>query len=274
MSEDAINKEIVDTVEGFAEGQLLFTCPKCGRENVEASSRDPHLCVDCSKAENSRVQYYRQNQQDWLAEAKAAGIDVWARQPRETQWEYTVWCAYRDTYPGKPATYSDIARTLGTTTKAVKNIGMRWTFGARMQAWIAYCDSVTIAQRRNEIIAMNKTQIDMAEALNKKIATAIEKLDTSMIKPGEIATLMRTAAELERKARMDTVAQEVIMRESSQLDDNPELHKKKIKTSELGEVVDILAKAGVLDQMKVTQTVTTHVEPADTSIDVDAEVII
>lgn len=248
---------------------ILIDCPKCARKQVEAHHSDQHLCVDCVKAENTRLSYQRQHQEDWMAEAKENCIDIWLRQPRETQWEYTVWCAYRDTYPGKPATYTDLAKQLNTSSSVVRNIAMRWTFQARMQAWIAYCDKVTIAQRRSDIMSMNQRHIDMANKMNAKIEQAIDNIDPMLCKPGELATMMRTAAELERKARIDTLSQEDMLREAGQLDDNPDLKKTKTNTNDMSEIVAILEKAGVLNQMKVTKTVTTIVEPTERYIDVD-----
>ena len=83
--------------------QLMVNCPRCGQYKP-AHQTDRHLCVDCARAENTRVTYYRQHQEDWIANAKENGIDIWAQQPGETQWEFTVWTAYRDSYPGKKPT--------------------------------------------------------------------------------------------------------------------------------------------------------------------------
>ena len=88
-----------------------------------------------------------------------------------------------------------------------------------------------------------------------------------------IASLMKTAAELERKARIDTEAQEE-MRRDLLVDPEMRQQKKKANKDDLSEVVGILAKAGVLEGMKIKKTTTTTTEvSADNSIDVDAEVV-
>lgn len=114
----------------------------------------------------------------------------------------------------------------------------------------------------------------MATSLNKKLSDAINMINISTIKPSEIASLMKTAAELERKARIDTEAQEDMKRD---LLVDPEMRQqKKTKTdkTELSEVISILAKAGVLEGMTIKKTTTTTTEVnADNSIDVDVEVL-
>lgn len=249
-------------------------CNRCKRDGVEQDPKSPHLCVDCVKAENSRVTYYRQHQDDWLMVAKESGLDPWVQQPGETQWEYTIWSRYRDSYPGKRPTYSTVAKELDTTYNVVKKVAQRWSFPVRMQLWMRQVDDVTMLQRKQEMLDMNKQHIDMAASLNKKLSDAIKMIDTSTIKPSEIASLMKTAAELERKARIDTEAQEDMKRD---LLVDPEMRQqKKTKTdkTELSEVISILAKAGVLEGMAIKKTTTTTTEiGSDNTIDIDAEVI-
>lgn len=223
----------------------IIHCPKCGQDKP-AHHIDKHMCVDCSHAESNRITYYRQHQGDWIAEAKEQGIAPWLQQPGETQWEYTVWTAYRDSYPGKKPTFSAVAQQLGTTYNVVKKIAQRWTFPARMQLWMAECDRITMLQRKDEILSMNKSHIDMATKLRQKLETAIDGIDPAILKPAEIASLAKLASELERKARVDTEAQEA-MRTNLLVDNsNPELKKAQTKQGDLTEVLQILLKAGAL----------------------------
>lgn len=244
----------------------MVHCPRCGQFKP-AHHIDKHLCIDCVNAENSRVTYYRQHQDDWIANAKENGVDLWLQQPGETQWEYTVWTAYRDAYPGKKPSYGDVARQLNTTYNSVKKIAQRWTFQLRMQAWMKYCDDLTMQQRRQEIIDMNKEHVDMAAKLRKKLDAAIESIDPLSLKPGEIASLAKLASEMERKARVDTIAQEELRRDSLVDTENPDLKKSPTKQADLSEVVGILLKAGALGditQIGVRQTQTTEVVVRDT----------
>lgn len=245
--------------------QLMVHCPRCGQFKP-AHHIDKHLCIDCVKAENTRVTYYRQHQDDWIANAKENGIDLWSQQPGETQWEFTVWTAYRDSYPGKKPTYGDVARQLNTTYASVKKIAQRWSFQLRMQAWMKYCDDITLQQRRQEILDMNKEHVDMAAKLRSKLSAAIDMIDPTTLKPSEIASLAKLSADMERKARVDTIAQEELIRDSMTDTENPELKKSLTKQADLSEVVGILLKAGALGditQIGVRQTKTTEVALVD-----------
>lgn len=240
----------------------IIKCARCG-QSKEADHRDRHLCVDCVKAENNRYNYLRMNQGDWIAAAKDAEIDVWLQQPGETQWEYTVWCAFRDAYPGKKPTYGDVAAQLGTTMGVVRKIAQRWTFQARLQAWIAECSRITMEQRRREILDMNADHISMAKRLRDKLSTAIDAIDPYELKPSELTSLMKMTTDLERRAQIDAQSQEALVAESCTADDeNPDIKKSPTKQSDLSEVVNILLKAGALGtvtQIGVRETTTREV---------------
>lgn len=236
----------------------MINCPKCGQNKV-AHATDKHLCVDCVNAENNRITYYRQHQGDWIAEAKEQGLDPWLQQPGETQWEYTVWTAYRDSYPGKKPTIASVAKQLNTTYSACSKIAQRWSFATRMQLWVAECDRITMIQRKEEVLGMNKSHIDMATTLRGKLNTAIDAIDPYSLKPGDIVSLAKLSAELERKARVDTEAQEEI-RSALLLDtSNPDLKKNQTKQGDLSEVLQILLKAGALSAVGVKETTTREV---------------
>lgn len=253
--------DIVDNVDQGDEVVPLIKCPRCGQDKPQAR-RSPHMCVDCEKAENNRVTYYRQHQDNWMDVAKEAGLDLWVQQPGETQWEFTIWTAYRDSYPGKRATYSEVAQQLNTTYTVVKKVAQRWSFPVRMQAWMQECDKITLLQRRQEVLDMNKDHVDMAARLRQKLSVAIDQIDPALLKPGEIASLAKLATEMERKARIDTIAQEEMRRDMLTDTENPELKKSPTKTNDLSEVVGILLKAGALTGLEgvgIRKTETTEV---------------
>ena len=224
---------------------MIIKCPKCGQEK-EAHHIDTHLCIECSKVESTRLTYQRQHQGDWIAEAKEQGLETWLQQPGETQWEYTVWTAYRDSYPGKKPTYSAVSQQLSTSYNSVQKIAQRWSFPIRMQLWMAECDRITMIQRKEEILEMNAAHISMATRLRNKLSVAVDLIDECNLKPGEIATLAKLSAEMERKARIDAEAQEDVRRNQLVDTTNPELSKQQTKQGDLGEVLQILIKAGAL----------------------------
>lgn len=222
-------------------------CKRCGQVKP-VNLVDTHMCEDCAKAENVRLTYNRQHQ-DWLAVSAECGVDPWLQQPGETQWEYTVWVEYRDSYPGKKPTYGDVAKRLDTTYSVVKHISQRWTFPVRMQLWMKHVDDITMLQRRDEILTMNKDHIDLAKKIRNKIDVAVDHMVPSELKPAEIVQLAKLSSELERSARVDTIAQEE-MRNHLLIDsENPDLKKAPTKQADLKEVVDILLKAGALGEV-------------------------
>jgi hypothetical protein len=223
-------------------------------QSIEATG----ACLSCIKVENNRVTYYRQHQGDWLAIAKDSGLDVWLQQPGETQWEYTIWLAYRDSYPGKKPTYGNVAAQLGTSYGVVSKVSQRWSFQVRMQYWMKYCDDITMLQRRKEILSMNAKHIELAEAIHAKIAAAINHVTPETLSPGEIVAMGKYAAELERKARIDTIAQEDMRRDVLTAEDTGEVKKSPTKQSDLSEIMQILMKAGVM-KAGIKETKTTEV---------------
>lgn len=240
------------TVQGIIEHneiagyvQDYITCPRCGEKRL-SSAVDTHLCEDCANEENQRAGHFIQANRDWIAEAKEQGIDPWLLQPGETQWEYSIWTAYRDCYPGKRPKLVDIARQMNTTYNAVKKIAARWNFPARLQLWIAECDRLTIAQRHSEILDMNQQHIKLANSLRDKLAQAIDNINPLELKPRDISSLVKASADLERRARLDVEAQEESLRQLSVGEDNAELRKVQPKQGDLQEILQVLAAAGVI----------------------------
>lgn len=241
----------------------IITCRYCGQQKP-ASHRSPHMCVDCEKAYNSRHSYMRQRNSDWIEVARENGIELYERQPGETQLEWSIWQAYRDSYPGAKPSYKNVAAKVDSTYDFVAKTAARWSFNTRMQAWITYCDQVTLAQRRQEVLDMNRDHIDMACRLRAKLSRAIDSIDPELLKPGEINSLMKTMSELERKARTDTMAVEAMQADGFVDADNPELKKSPTKQNDLSEVLSILMSAGALGDVnaigvRTTETKTTEV---------------
>lgn len=246
----------------------IITCRQCGQQKP-ASRKTPGWCEDCERAYNNRYSYLRQHNGDWMDVAKENGIELWERQPGETQLEWSIWQAYRDSYPGTKPSYKGVAEKVGSTYDYVKQTAVRWSFNTRMQAWITYCDGVTLAQRRQEILDMNADHIAMAAKLRAKMHAAIDSIDPYSIKPGELSGLLRTMSELERKAQTDSLSIEQMQSEGFVDADNPNIKKSPTKQADLGEVVSILLKAGALGDItqigvRQTETKTTELVMRDT----------
>lgn len=232
-------------------------CKRCSL-NKPPNKNNRHLCDECVRAENNRISHYRNLNYNWMEVSKEAELELWERQPGETDHEWNVWLHYRDAYPGKKPSYRQVAEEITTSVAAVRKIGNRWSFPTRIQAWAKYIDDLTLKQRQEEVIAMNKRHIDMADAINSKLEAAIMNIDPSTLSPNEIKGLYKTATEIERKARLD----QPDMRGSLVDDENPDLKKTDIKTSDISSILGILQQAGVMNA-GVRQTVTTEVVTRD-----------
>lgn len=239
--------------------EVLSQCVRC--EQLKPPNKtNAHLCDECVKAENNRVSFHRRANADWTDIAKEADLQLWERQPAETDHEWHIWLCYRDAYPSKRPSYRDVALQVGSSLAAVRAVANRWSFSTRMQAWAKTCDELTLAQRKQEILDMNKQHVSMATTLNAKIKKAIDEIDPSMLSPKDINALLKTATELERKGRLD---QTVDTGMSISDDENGELKKSNVKTENITDIVAILSAAGVLNNFGVKQTVTTEVVVQD-----------
>lgn len=234
-------------------------CRRCNQEK-EPHKTSPHLCIDCVKAENNRVSFLRTQNADWTEIAAEADIDLWERQPAETDYEWSVWLRYRDAYPGKRPSYRGVSEELNTSVDAVKKVGNRWTFPARLQAWSRFMDNKILLKRQEEILTMNQHHVDMAVRLNSKISTAIDNIDPYEVSAKEIGSLIKTATELERKGRLDQVVPGTGI---AHTDVNTELKDTEVKDTEVEEILKILGKAGVLGNFGVRQTTTEVVVKGD-----------
>lgn len=220
----------------------MIECPKCGQLGYPKKN-NPHICEDCARVEKQRENYIHTHNPGWMELAKDTGLELWERQPEETDREYQVWLCYRDAYPARKPTYGDIARQLNTTINVVKKVGQRWSFPTRMQAWVQHVDNITLRSRQEQIVAMNASHIALAEKARKKLESAIDFLDPACMKPGEVIQLGRFVTELERKARLDeTVITPV------QIDENNAMMKKSVTpTEDMAEILKILVATGALD---------------------------
>lgn len=236
-------------------------CNRCNQDNTPSKS-NPHICEVCEKAENSRYSLKRSTNADWMQVAKEAELEIWERQPGETDREYQIWLTYRDAYPSTRPSTRGVAEQLSTTVNVVSKISRRWDFALRLQTWAKHLDGLILRKREQEIVDMNKQHVDMSKAINDKIARAIELMDPTTMKPSDIKGLLALTAELERKARLDDTA----VKAPAVIDDNPELREAKVDMTDLSEIVGILAGAGLLSQIggqgtvQITETKTTVIK--------------
>lgn len=223
-------------------------CIRCGIVDVKEEGR---ICKKCNDLENTRAVVNKTR--TWVDIAEEAGLQLWERQPEESDREWLLWCAYRDMYPGKRPSISEAARVVGSTYGIAKNASGMWGWQTRLRAWAKEIDTVTAQQRREAMIEMNSRHINMAKELQEKIATAIGALDPGALKPGELKDLLKISSELERTALLHEVKSlsDTIEGENK----NATLKRSPTKPDDFNEVVDILMKAGVIKGIRQTTEV-------------------
>ena len=103
---------------------------------------------------------------------------------------------------------------------------------------------------------MNTTHISMAQTLQQKLKTAIDNIDPYSLSPKDINSLMKPAAEIERKAFYDETEE---WKPETSTVANKELKESTTKKEDLTEVMGILMSAGLLQGKKVGVEQTTRV---------------
>lgn len=262
-------------VKSQYEGVDTWTCKKCGT-HLNKSSGNPELCGACYALEASATALQRRSNANWTEIAQECGLALHERQPEETDIEWLIWDRYRSHYPLKLPTWSELAKECGCSVATVMKAAQKWSFRVRMQAWARYTDDGMSEERIAAVKEMNARQTEMAVTLQAKLKEAIDKLDPALLRPGEIVNLLKASTELERR-----IKEALPQRVEGTVADTSAKQKQLTKAEDIGEVVEILSKTGMLPGQKlaVEQTTTTRIiaaaEPLPQVPDsiVDTEVI-
>lgn len=253
-------------------GLDTWKCKKCGT-HLNRSSGNPDLCGACFKLEASATTLQRRSNANWTEIAAECGLALHERQPEETDVEWMIWDKYRSHYPLKLPTWSELAAECNVSVGTVMKAAQKWSFRVRMQAWARYTDDGLSEERIATIKEMNERQVNMAVVLQDKLQKAIDLLDPALLRPGEIVNLLKAATELERRIKEAAPA-----KVEGTVADAAVKQKALTKAEDIGEVVDILARTGMLPGQKVAveQTTTTRIiaaaeplAPADRPVDVE-----
>lgn len=219
----------------------IWHCEKCGRID-QKSLKDDRYCHECYDKEVQNTALAQRVNSNWMEQSKELGLAVFERQPEEGDLEWLIWTKYREYYPLKLPTWTELARVCNTTVATVVKASQRWSFKVRLIAWARFTDDTIQEERIAAIKDMNTKQLAMAKKINDKLAVAIDGLDPQLLKPGEIVNLFKVATELERKITTyvgDKVDSTAVDAKTKQVSTT--------KPEDLAEVVAILQKTGVLD---------------------------
>lgn len=218
----------------------LWRCEKCG-SLADQSPTDKRYCIACvdKEAQNSAVA--KRVNSGWMEQSEELGLAIFERQPEETDTEWRVWTAYRGHYPLKMPTWAELAAETGHAVATVIKAATKWSYRVRLVAWARVTDAEIQEKRIAAIKEMNSKQLTMSQTIQSKLQAAIDNIDPALLRPNEIVNLFKVATELERKITTyidDTVESDAIAAKAKQVS--------LTKPEDLGEVVAILQKTGVL----------------------------
>ena len=223
-----------------------WKCEKCGATD-KPSKNNVDLCVNCEILDSKQVALAKKTNSTWMETAMEFGLELFERQPEESDTDWRIWEVYRSHYPLKLPTYSDLAKETGCAVGTVVNAAQRWSYKVRILAWARFCDA-DIQQKRVETVReMNTKQLEMSTTLLNKVGAAIDLLEPENLRPGEIVNLFKVATELQRKSAMhveETIVQPAIADKTAKATNLT-------KPEDISEIAAILKKAGALEGQTV-----------------------
>jgi hypothetical protein len=191
----------------------------------------------------------------WMDDAKALGLEIFERQPEETATEWRVWECYRNHYPMKLPTYSQLANEAGCAVGTVVNAAQKWNFKVRIIEWARHCDSQSQEDRVKAVKDLNTAQYKLAKDMLEKVTEAIGKIQPDFMKPNEIVNMAKLATDMQRKiveSKPEKIEQPGIV-------DKTSATQELTRTEDLNEIAEILQKVGVFDGATIGIEKTTRV---------------
>lgn len=221
---------------------LSEPCVKCGQTGVPSSPTNRRICLSCDRAMSKRYAVERKKNDGWQEISVQQGLELWERQPSETSLEWQIWQRYCSYYPGRIPPLTHIAQELQLSPYVVSTAAQRWNYKVRIQAWARHTDALTVQTRVDAVKEMHQEHISLAKMVNQKLRVAIEQLNPALMKPSEIASLLKVSSELEKKAQ--THVDEKVPNEG--LASGAHREEKLTKREDVNEVISVLGSLGLL----------------------------
>ncbi len=218
-----------------------WKCEKCG-SYINRSPSDGRFCILCVDKESQNTALAKKVNSNWMEQSGELGLALFERQPEETDAEWRVWNTYRDYYPRKLPTWTELARECNMSVATVIKAATKWSYKVRLVAWSRFTDAGIQENRISAVKEMNQKQLSMSQRILDKLGVAIDAIDPLTLRPGEIVNLFKTATELER--RITTYVDETVENEST---GSKAKQVSLTKPEDMGEILQILQKTGVLE---------------------------
>lgn len=219
-----------------------WKCERCGREDMP-SPDNPRLCKKCAIVDKNTTQLMKKTNSSWMDDAKEFGLEIFERQPEETNTEWMIWETYRNYYPGKLPTWSALAEKCGVSISTVVKASQRWSFKLRILEWARHCDAQSQEDRVLAVKEMNLAQNKLATTMLEKVNEAMEKLVPDLMKPNEIVNMAKLATELQKRT-VEAVPEKI---QQPGIVDKVSARQEVTRAEDLAEIAEILKRTGALD---------------------------
>jgi integrase len=83
----------------------------------------------------------------------------------------------------------------------IKEWSRKWQWASRAKAWDDHCDREALTAHLKQIRDMRQRHAEAAISLQRRALEALERLDPSSLKPGDVVRFLAEAVEMERTAR-------------------------------------------------------------------------
>lgn len=185
--------------------------------------------------------------QDWQSLSRSLGLELYERQPEESDNEWLAWMTYREYYPGKLPTMSELSRKVNIGVATLVRYSQKWSWKVRMMHWARATDASIQDERAEAIKEMNRKQLQLTSTMMDKLVEAVDYLDPAVMKPSEITNMMKFAAGLQK----DIISYTPEKIDQPAMDANAVKQSQVTKREDLSSVAEILASVGLLNGGKV-----------------------
>lgn len=187
---------------------------------------------------------------DWQSLAATLGLELYERQPEESNNEWYAWCEYRKYYPGKLPTMSELSKACGIAVGTLVRYQQKWSWKTRLLHWSRATDADIMSKRREAIKKMNEDQLQIADAMMEKLKEGVMYLDPATMRPNELTNMMKVVSGIQKD--ITSYVEEPV--DQPALDANTVKQSQLTKKEDAVDVLSVLQSVGLLGDVNITKT--------------------
>lgn len=128
---------------------------------------------------------------------------IWEKQNHESFPSFARFQLYRDVGSGRQFTL--IAAEVGVKPKAIEEMGCRWRWKERAEAWDKHLDDLRVKAIEDAASTMASRQAKLGMILQDKAIVALENIQLKDVTPRDAVALAESGVKIERLARGEKV---------------------------------------------------------------------